>query len=106
MQRQVRLRVFDLGSTHIDLANNSSSPYGAAERTFGRVLVQDLKPYRDEVVVSSKAGWDTWPGPYGAQLEENVRRLDHLNLSEDELTEIDAYAVEAGVDLWRSVSTA
>lgn len=64
-QRAILLRAFDLGITHVDLANNYGPPPGAAEETFGRVLATDLKPYRDELVVSSKAGYDMWSGPYG-----------------------------------------
>ncbi|MFW8592090.1 aldo/keto reductase [Glaciecola sp. 2405UD65-10] len=56
---------FDLGVTHYDLANNYGPPYGAAESTFGRIIKQSLKPYRDELIISSKAGYDMWPGPYG-----------------------------------------
>ena len=56
---------FDLGITHFDLANNYGPPYGSAETNFGRILREDLASYRDEVVISSKAGWDMWAGPYG-----------------------------------------
>jgi L-glyceraldehyde 3-phosphate reductase len=63
--RAIVRRAFDLGITHIDLANNYGPPYGSAEETFGRILDQDLRPYRDELVISSKAGYDMWPGPYG-----------------------------------------
>src|SRR5260221_9959962 len=58
-------RAFDLGITHFDLANNYGPPYGSAEETFGRLLKLDLSPYRDELIVSTKAGYDMWPGPYG-----------------------------------------
>ena len=58
-------RAFDLGITHFDLANNYGPPYGSAEETFGRLVESDLAPYRDELVVSTKAGYDMWPGPYG-----------------------------------------
>ncbi len=58
-------RAFDLGITHFDLANNYGPPPGSAEETFGRVLRHDLAGYRDELVISTKAGWDMWPGPYG-----------------------------------------
>ena len=64
-QRAVLRRAFDLGITHIDLANNYGPPYGSAEVNFGRVLAEDLRPYRDELVISTKAGYDMWPGPYG-----------------------------------------
>jgi len=63
--RAVIHRAFDLGITHFDLANNYGPPYGSAEETFGRIMAKDLKPYRDELIISSKAGYDMWPGPYG-----------------------------------------
>jgi L-glyceraldehyde 3-phosphate reductase len=77
-------RAFDLGVTHFDAANNYGPPYGAAERLLGRVLASDLASHRDELVVSTKAGWDMWPGPYGdwgsrkyllASLDQSLRRL-------------------------------
>jgi L-glyceraldehyde 3-phosphate reductase len=84
-QRAIVRRAFDLGITHFDLANNYGPPYGAAEVNFGRILREDLRPYRDELVVSSKAGWDMWPGPYGqgggsrkyvlASLDQSLGRL-------------------------------
>jgi L-glyceraldehyde 3-phosphate reductase len=84
-QRATVLRAFDLGITHFDLANNYGPPYGSAEVNFGRVMRDDLRPFRDEIVVSSKAGWDMWPGPYGqggggrkymlASLDQSLRRL-------------------------------
>ncbi|RWZ49556.1 L-glyceraldehyde 3-phosphate reductase [Labedella phragmitis] len=84
-QRGIVRRAFDLGITHFDLANNYGPPYGAAELNFGRILATDLAPYRDEIVVSSKAGWDMWPGPYGqggggrkyvlASLDQSLGRL-------------------------------
>ncbi|SEA50343.1 L-glyceraldehyde 3-phosphate reductase [Leifsonia sp. 21MFCrub1.1] len=84
-QRAIVRRAFDLGITHFDLANNYGPPYGAAEINFGRILAEDLRPYRDEIVVSSKAGWDMWPGPYGqgggsrkyvlASLDQSLQRL-------------------------------
>ncbi len=64
-QRATLRAAFDLGVTHFDLANNYGPPYGAAEENFGRHLARDLRPYRDELVISSKAGYDMWPGPYG-----------------------------------------
>ncbi|MGH3416111.1 MAG: aldo/keto reductase, partial [Actinocrinis sp.] len=64
-QRAVLRRAFDLGVTHFDLANNYGPPAGSAEANFGRIYDQDLRPYRDELVVSTKAGYDMWPGPYG-----------------------------------------
>ena len=83
-QRAVVRRAFDLGITHFDLANNYGPPYGAAERNFGRILTEDLGAHRDEIVVSTKAGWDMWPGPYGdlgsrkyllASLDQSLSRL-------------------------------
>jgi L-glyceraldehyde 3-phosphate reductase len=82
--RAIVRRAFDLGVTHFDLANNYGPPYGSAEETFGRLLRDDLRPYRAELVVSTKAGWDMWPGPYGdlgsrkyllASLDQSLRRL-------------------------------
>ncbi len=84
-------RAFDLGITHFDLANNYGPPYGSAEETFGQILKKDLKPYRDELVISSKAGWDMWPGPYGnfgsrkyliASLDQSLKRmgLDYVDI--------------------------
>src|SRR5262249_3450331 len=75
---------FDLGITHLDLANNYGPPYGSAEETFGKLLSTDLAPYRDELVISTKAGYDMWPGPYGewgsrkyllASLDQSLRRM-------------------------------
>jgi len=83
-QRDIVLRAFDRGVTHFDLANNYGPPYGSAESQFGRILADDLRPYRDELVVSTKAGYDMWPGPYGdggsrkyllTSLEQSLRRL-------------------------------
>jgi L-glyceraldehyde 3-phosphate reductase len=84
-QRELILAAFDLGITHFDLANNYGPPYGSAEINFGRLLRADLAPYRDELVISTKAGWDMWPGPYGrgggsrkymlASLDQSLRRL-------------------------------
>jgi L-glyceraldehyde 3-phosphate reductase len=64
-QRAILRRAFDLGITHLDLANNYGPPYGSAETNFGRHLADDFRPYRDELVISTKAGYDMWPGPYG-----------------------------------------
>ncbi|MDZ8173288.1 aldo/keto reductase [Microbacterium xanthum] len=64
-QRELLRHAFDRGITHFDLANNYGPPYGAAEKNFGRIFAEDLRPYRDELIISSKAGWDMWPGPYG-----------------------------------------
>jgi len=83
-QRDIVTRAFDLGVTHFDLANNYGPPPGAAETNFGRLLATDLAPYRDELVISSKAGWDMWDGPYGdfgsrkylvASVDQTLRRL-------------------------------
>jgi len=63
--RKMVQKAFDLGITHFDLANNYGPPYGSAEETFSQILKKDLMPYRDELIISSKAGWDMWPGPYG-----------------------------------------
>ena len=64
-QRAILRRAFDRGITHFDLANNYGPPYGSAETNFGRHLADDFAPYRDELVISTKAGYDMWPGPYG-----------------------------------------
>jgi L-glyceraldehyde 3-phosphate reductase len=83
-QRAILRRAFDLGVTHFDLANNYGPPYGSAEANFGEVLRGDLRPYRDELVISTKAGYDMWPGPYGewgsrkyllASLDQSLARL-------------------------------
>jgi L-glyceraldehyde 3-phosphate reductase len=83
--RAIVRRAFDLGITHFDLANNYGPPYGSAEETFGRLLAADLAPYRDELVISTKAGYDMWPGPYGdrgsrkyllASLDQSLRRME------------------------------
>ena len=82
--RAIVRRAFDLGITHFDLANNYGPPYGSAEQNFGLLLRQDLAPYRDELVISTKAGYDMWPGPYGewgsrkyllASLDQSLRRM-------------------------------
>jgi L-glyceraldehyde 3-phosphate reductase len=84
-------RAFDLGITHMDLANNYGPPPGSAEETFGKIMAQDLKPYRDELIISSKAGYDMWPGPYGewgsrkylvASLDQSLKRmgLDYVDI--------------------------
>jgi L-glyceraldehyde 3-phosphate reductase len=82
--RAIVRRAFDLGITHFDLANNYGPPYGSAEETFGRILKKDLAPFRDELIISSKAGWDMWPGPYGnwgsrkyliASLDQSLKRM-------------------------------
>ena len=82
--RAIVRRAFDLGVTHFDLANNYGPPYGSAEENFGRLLHDDLRPFRDELVISSKAGYDMWPGPYGewgsrkyllASLDQSLARM-------------------------------
>ena len=84
ISRAIVRRAFDLGITHFDLANNYGPPYGSAEANFGLLMKQDLAPYRDELIVSSKAGYDMWPGPYGewgsrkyllASLDQSLRRM-------------------------------
>nr|WP_296770727.1 L-glyceraldehyde 3-phosphate reductase [Rhodococcus sp. (in: high G+C Gram-positive bacteria)] len=90
-QRAVLRRAFDLGITHFDLANNYGPPYGSAEKNFGRILREDFAGYRDELVISSKAGWDMWPGPYGfggsrkyllSSLDQSLQRmgLDYVDI--------------------------
>jgi L-glyceraldehyde 3-phosphate reductase len=90
-QRAILRRAFDLGVTHFDLANNYGPPYGSAERNFGTIFGQDLRPYRDELIISSKAGYDMWPGPYGewgsrkyllASLDQSLSRmgLDYVDI--------------------------
>lgn len=83
-QRAVLRRAFDLGINHFDLANNYGPPYGSAEENFGRMMRTDFAPYRDELLISSKAGWDMWPGPYGdcgtrkyltASLDASLQRM-------------------------------
>ena len=83
-QREIARYAFDHGITHFDLANNYGPPYGAAEENFGRIIRKDFRPYRDEIVISTKAGWDMWPGPYGqlgsrkyllASLDASLQRL-------------------------------
>jgi L-glyceraldehyde 3-phosphate reductase len=89
--RAMLLRAFDRGVTHFDLANNYGPPYGSAESNFGRILESDLRPYRDELIISTKAGYDMWPGPYGewgsrkyllASLDQSLARmgLDYVDI--------------------------
>jgi L-glyceraldehyde 3-phosphate reductase len=82
--RAMLRRAFDLGITHFDLANNYGPPYGSAEENFGQILKKDFIPYRDELIISTKAGWDMWPGPYGnlgsrkyilASLDQSLKRM-------------------------------
>jgi L-glyceraldehyde 3-phosphate reductase len=90
-QREVLRHAFDSGITHFDLANNYGPPYGSAEENFGRMMRTDFAPYRDEMIISSKAGWDMWPGPYGnassrkyllSSLDASLKRLslDHVDI--------------------------
>lgn len=84
-QRAILRAAFDMGVTHFDLANNYGTPYGSAESNFGRLFREDFRPYRDELIVSTKAGWDMWPGPYGqgggsrkyllASLDQSLQRM-------------------------------
>jgi len=91
IQRAILRRAFDLGVTHFDLANNYGPPYGTAEINFGRIMREDLGPYRDELIISTKAGYDMWPGPYGdrgsrkyllASLDQSLGRmgLDYVDI--------------------------
>jgi L-glyceraldehyde 3-phosphate reductase len=90
-QRAILRRAFDRGVTHFDLANNYGPPYGSAETNFGAIFAQDFRPYRDELVISTKAGYDMWPGPYGewgsrkyllGSLDQSLARmgLDHVDM--------------------------
>ena len=91
-RRAIARRAFDLGITHFDLANNYGPPYGSAEENFGRVLATDFRNHRDELIISTKAGWDMWPGPYGdvggsrkyliASCDQSLKRmgLDYVDL--------------------------
>lgn len=91
-QREILRTAFDLGISHFDLANNYGPPYGSAETNFGRIFKDDFRPYRDELLISSKAGWDMWPGPYGqgggsrkyivASLDQSLKRmgLDYVDI--------------------------
>jgi L-glyceraldehyde 3-phosphate reductase len=125
-QRDILRRAFDLGVTHFDLANNYGPPAGSAETNFGRHLREDFKPYRDELVISTKAGWDMWPGPYGdlgsrkyllASLDASLRRmgLDYVDIfyhhrfdpdtpMEESLSALDT-AVRQGKALYAGISS-
>ncbi|GAA1639412.1 L-glyceraldehyde 3-phosphate reductase [Catellatospora bangladeshensis] len=125
-QREIVRRAFDLGVTHFDLANNYGPPPGAAEENFGRMLATDLKPYRDELVIATKAGYDMWPGPYGewgsrkyltASLDQSLKRmgLDYVDVFyshrfdpdtplEETMGALDA-AVRAGKALYVGISS-
>jgi L-glyceraldehyde 3-phosphate reductase len=124
-QRAIVLRAFDLGVTHFDLANNYGPPPGSAEENFGRILESDLRPYRDELIISSKAGYDMWPGPYGewgsrkyllSSLDASLTRLglDYVDIfyhhRPDPETPIEesmgalAHAVRSGKALYAGIS--
>ncbi len=119
-------RAFDLGITHFDLANNYGPPYGSAEENFGRLLRRDLSPFRDELIISTKAGWDMWPGPYGdrgsrkyllASLDQSLGRLglDYVDIFYSHRFDPDtpleetmgalASAVRAGKALYAGISS-
>ena len=124
--RAIVRRAFDLGVTHFDLANNYGPPYGSAEENFGRLMQEDLRPYRDELVISTKAGYDMWPGPYGewgsrkyllASLDQSLQRLglDYVDIFyshrfdpqtplEETMGALDA-AVRAGKALYVGISS-
>ncbi len=127
VQREIARRAFDLGITHHDLANNYGPPYGAAEINFGRLMAEDFRPYRDEMIISTKAGWDMWPGPYGqgggsrkyllASLDQSLGRmgLDYVDIFyshrldastplEETMGALDA-AVRAGKALYAGISS-
>ena len=126
-QRQMLRTAFDLGITHFDLANNYGPPYGSAEINFGEHLRRDFRPYRDELLISTKAGWDMWPGPYGqgggsrkymlASLDQSLSRLglDYVDIFyshrfdpdtplEETMGALDA-AVRAGKALYAGISS-
>jgi L-glyceraldehyde 3-phosphate reductase len=125
-QRAILRRAFDLGITHFDLANNYGPPYGSAEINFGRILSEDFAAYRDEMVISTKAGYDMWPGPYGdlgsrkyltASLDQSLKRmgLDYVDIFyshrhdpetplEETMGALDA-AVRSGKALYAGISS-
>jgi L-glyceraldehyde 3-phosphate reductase len=125
-QRAILRRAFDLGITHFDLANNYGPPYGSAEENFGRVLATDFRQHRDEMVISTKAGYDMWPGPYGnwgsrkyltASLDQSLKRMgveyvdifyshraDPETPLEETMGALDA-AVRAGKALYAGISS-
>jgi L-glyceraldehyde 3-phosphate reductase len=127
IQRDILRRAFDLGVTHFDLANNYGPPYGSAETNFGTHFARDFKPYRDELIISSKAGYDMWPGPYGqgggsrkyllASLDQSLGRmgLDYVDIFyshrfdpdtplEETMGALDA-AVRSGKALYAGISS-
>jgi L-glyceraldehyde 3-phosphate reductase len=126
-QRSLLRTAFDLGITHFDLANNYGPPFGASEINFGTLLKQDFKPYRDELIISTKAGWEMWPGPYGqgggcrkyvlASLDQSLQRmgLDYVDIFYSHRFDIDtpleetmsalATAVQQGKALYVGISS-
>jgi L-glyceraldehyde 3-phosphate reductase len=126
-QREMLRTAFDLGITHFDLANNYGPPYGSAEANFGHHFKQDFQPYRDELIISTKAGWDMWPGPYGqgggsrkyvlASLDQSLHRmgLDYVDIFYSHRFDPDtpleetmgalAHAVQQGKALYVGVSS-
>ncbi|MBV8260763.1 MAG: L-glyceraldehyde 3-phosphate reductase [Paraburkholderia sp.] len=126
-QRDILRTAFDLGITHFDLANNYGPPYGSAETNFGRIFRDDFRPYRDELLISSKAGWDMWPGPYGqgggsrkyvlASLDQSLQRmgLDYVDIFYSHRFDVDtpleetagalATAVQQGKALYVGISS-
>ena len=125
-QKEILFRAFDLGVTHFDLANNYGPPYGAAEVNFGAIMRSDLRPYRDELIISTKAGWDMWPGPYGdrgsrkyllASLDQSLGRmgLDYVDIFYSHRSDPDtpleetmsalATAVQSGRALYAGISS-
>lgn len=124
--RAMVLRAFDLGITHLDLANNYGPPAGSAEENFGRIMAQDLRPYRDELIISTKAGYYMWPGPYGewgsrkyliASLDQSLKHmgLEYVDIfyshrpdpdtpMEETMMALD-YAVRSGRALYAGIST-
>src|SRR5499426_2578672 len=125
-QRAILRRAFDLGVTHFDLANNYGPPYGSAESNLGLLMDEDFRPYRDEIVLSTKAGYDMWPGPYGewgsrkyltASLDQSLKRmgLDYVDIFyshrpdpqtplEETMGALDA-AVRSGKALYAGISS-
>ena len=124
--KKMLFRAFDRGVTHFDLANNYGPPYGSAETNFGKVISSDLRPYRDEIIISTKAGYDMWPGPYGewgskkyitASLDQSLDRmqLEYVDIFYshrfDPLTPLDetadalAQAVHHGKALYAGISS-
>ena len=125
-QRDILRHAFDRGITHFDLANNYGPPYGSAESNFGRIMAEDFAPYRNELIISSKAGWDMWPGPYGfggsrkyllSSLDDSLARmrLDYVDIFyhhrpdpetplEETMTALDQ-AVRSGKALYAGISS-